>query len=172
MDSVARIGSPAPDFELKDLEGARHSPRDELGSILVLNFWSAECVHSQRADEEFEDMAQEWGEGVAFWCIASSENGDDELIRNAAAKNKIDRLLRDQNLTVADAYGAVTTPHVFVIDEQGVLRYSGAFNDVSLRQRTPTRNYLQEVVRAVQNGVDPDHSETAPFGCAIVRHSI
>jgi len=172
MDSIARIGSAAPNFELEDLEGARHSPRDELGSILVLNFWSADCVHSQRADEEFEDLAQEWGEGVSFWCIASNENEDEELIGNAAAKNKIDRLLRDQHLAVADAYGAVTTPHVFVIDEQGVLRYSGAFNDVSLRQRTPTRNYLQEAVKAVQNGVDPDHSETAPFGCAIIRHSI
>jgi thiol-disulfide isomerase/thioredoxin len=103
MDSIAGIGSPAPNFELEDLEGKRHSPRDEFGSILVLNFWSAECVHSQRADEEFEDLAQVWGEGVAFWCIASNENEDDELIRNTAAKNKIVRLLRDQNLTVADA---------------------------------------------------------------------
>ena len=172
MDSIARIGSPAPTFELEDLEGEQHSPRDELGSILVLNFWSADCVHSQRADEEFETMAKEWGEGVSFWCIASNENEDDELIRNVAASNKIDRLLQDQHLAAAEAYGAVTTPHVFVIDGQGVLRYSGAFNDVSLRQRTPTRNYLQEAVKAVQNGVDPEHSETSPFGCAIIRHAI
>lgn len=172
MDPLARIGSPAPDFELVDLRGDLHSLRDELGSILVLNFWSAECIHSQRADEEFETLAQEWGEGVSFWCIASNENEDDELIRNVAANNKIDRLLRDQHLAVAEAYGAVTTPHVFVIDERGVLRYSGAFNDVSLRQRTPTRNYLQEAVKAVQNGVDPEHSETSPFGCAIIRHAI
>ena len=172
MDPLTRIGSPAPDFELVDLRGDLHSLRDELGSILVLNFWSAECIHSQRADEEFETMAKEWGEGVSFWCIASNENEDDELIRNVAASNKIDRLLRDQHLAVAEAYGAVTTPHVFVIDERGVLRYSGAFNDVSLRQRTPTRNYLQEAVKAVQNGVDPEHSETSPFGCAIIRHPI
>ena len=172
MDSVARIGSPAPNFELEDLEGERHSPRDEFGSILVLNFWSAECVHSQRADEEFENLMQEWGEGVSLWCIASNENEDDELIRNAADNNKIDRLLRDRHLAVADAYGAVTTPHVFVIDEQGVLRYAGAFDDVSLHQRTPTRNYLQEAVEAVQIGLDPEHSERPPFGCAIIRHSI
>ncbi len=172
MDPLARISSPAPDFELVDLRGNQHSLRDELGSILVLNFWSAECIHSQRADEEFGTLALEWGEGVSLWCIASNENEDDELIRNVAANNKIDRLLRDQHLAVADAYGAVTTPHVFVIDERGVVRYSGAFSDVSLRQRTPTRNYLQEAVKAVQNGVDPEHSETSPFGCAIIRHAI
>ena len=172
MDTIAQIGSPAPDYELKDLEGERHSLRDELGSILVLNFWSAECIHSKRADEIFKELEQEWGEGVSFWCIASNENEDDELVKNAAGNNKINRLLRDRHHAVADAYGAVTTPQVFVIDEMGLLRYAGAFDDVSLRQRTPTRNYLQEAVGAVQRGLDPEPSETPPFGCAIIRHAI
>ncbi len=172
MDPIAQIGSPAPDFELKDLEGERHSLRDELGSIVVLNFWSAECTHSKRADEGSEELVREWGDGVSFWCIASNENEDDELVKNAAGNNKIDRLLRDRHHAVADTYGAVTTPHVFVIDKKGVLRYAGAFDDVSLRQRTPTRNYLQEAVGAIQNGLDPEPSETLPFGCAIIRHPI
>ena len=42
MDSVAQVGSLAPDFVLEDLEGEKHSLRDELGSIVVLNFWSAD----------------------------------------------------------------------------------------------------------------------------------
>jgi peroxiredoxin len=172
VDSIAQIGSPAPDFELKDLEGDKHALRDELGSILVLNFWSAECIHSKRADEIFEEFAQKWGDSVSSWCIASNENEDDELIKNVAGTNKIKRLLRDRHQSVADAYGAVTTPHLFVIDAMGVLRYAGAFDDVSLRQRTPTRNYLQEAVVAVQNGLDPEPSETSPFGCAIIRHAI
>ncbi len=172
MDSIAQIGSPAPDFELKDLEGEKHALRDELGSILVLNFWSAECIHSKRADEIFEELAQKWGDGVSFWCIASNENEDDELVKNVARNNKIKRLLRDRHHSVADAYGAVTTPHIFVIDGMGVLRYAGAFDDVSLRQRTPTRNYLQEAVGAVQNGLDPEPTETPPFGCAIIRRAI
>lgn len=172
MDPVARIGSPAPDFELKDLEGEGHSLRDELGSIVVLNFWSAECTHSKRADEVFEGLVQELGDDVSVWCIASNENEDDELVTNVAGANKIDRLLRDRHHVVADAFGAITTPHVFVIDKEGVLCYAGAFDDVSLRQRTPTRNYLKEAVGAVQNGLDPDPSETPAFGCAIIRHAI
>jgi peroxiredoxin len=172
VDPIAQIDSPAPDFDLQDLDGENHSLRDELGSILVLNFWSAECTHSKRADEVFEELVQELGDGVSFWCIASNENEDDELIKKVAENNKIDRLLRDRNHSVADAYGAVTTPHVFVIDGKGVLRYAGAFDDVSLRQRTPTRNYLQEAVTAVQNGLDPEPSEIPPFGCAIIRHAI
>lgn len=172
MDSVARIGSPAPDFELEDLEGQMHALREELGSILVLNFWSAECTHSKRADKVVDELLQEWGSDVSFWCIASNENEDDEMLRNAAGKNKIERLLRDRGQEVADIYGAVTTPHVFVIDGMGVLRYAGAFDDVDLRQRMPTRNYLKEAVGAVQKGHNPEPSEIPPFGCAMVRHAM
>jgi peroxiredoxin len=172
MDSIARIGYPAPEFELTDFDGQGRSLRDALGSIVVLNFWSADCIHSTRAEAVFEELMQEWGEDVTLWCIASNENEDDELVKNVAGKSKIDRLLRDRHSELADAYGAVTTPHVFVIDEEGVLRYAGAFDDVSLRQRTPTRNYLREAVVAVRNGESPEPSETLPFGCAIIRHAI
>ena len=172
MDSIAQVGSPAPDFVLEDLEGEMHSLRDELGSILVLNFWSAECTHSKRSDQAVEELMQRWGGEVSFWCIASNENEDDEMLRNAAGKNKIERLLRDRGQQVADIYRAVTTPHVFVIDGMGVLRYAGAFDDVDLRQRMPTRNYLGEAVAAVLKGLDPDPTQTSPFGCAIVRHAM
>ena len=109
---------------------------------------------------------------MSFWCIASNENENDEMLKSAAGNNKIERLLRDRHQEVADAYGAVTTPHVFVIDGMGVLRYGGAFDDVNFRQRTPTRNYLREAVAAVQKGLDPEPSQTSPFGCAIIRHAL
>ena len=171
MDPIARIGDPAPEFALRGLDGQEHSLRDWLGSIVVLNFWSAECVHSRRADTVIEELLQERG-GVSLWCIVSNENEDDELVKRVAAKNKTERLLRDGDQEVADSYGAVTTPHVFVIDEKGVLRYAGGLDDVSPRQRVPTRNYLSEAVAAVRNGLSPEPSETPPFGCAILRHSI
>ena len=172
MDSIAQVGNPAPDFELEDLESQKHALRDQLGSIVVLNFWSADCIHSKRADQVVGGLVQEWGGGVSFWCIASNENEDDEMLKTAAGSNKIERLLRDRHQEVADAYGAITTPHVFVIDGMGVLRYAGAFDDTSLRQRTPTRNYLQESVAAVQKGQHPEPSEISPFGCAIIRHTL
>jgi peroxiredoxin len=172
MDPIARIGDPAPEFELADLDGQRHSLSDRRGSIVVLNFWSAECIHSTRADGVFEELVHEWGDAVSLWCIAPNANEEDELVRSVAGKNKIPRLLRDQGHKVADSYGAVTTPHIFVIDEKGVLRYTGGLDDVSLRQRTPTRNYLREAVRAVRQGIHPEPAETPPFGCAIIRHTL
>ena len=110
--------------------------------------------------------------GYGFVAPDGEESENDELVKNAAGNNKISRLLRDRHHAVADVYGAVTTPQVFVIDGMGVLRYAGAFDDVSLRQKTPTRNYMQEAVGAIQNGQDPEPTETLPFGCAIIRHAI
>jgi hypothetical protein len=68
-----------------------------------------------------------------------------------------------------DAYEAQTTPHLFVVDASGILRYRGAFDDVTFRQRTPTKFYLRDAVSAVLENRLPDPAETAPFGCAIVR---
>jgi|LGOV01.1.fsa_nt_gb hypothetical protein len=70
-----------------------------------------------------------------------------------------------------DLYSAVTAPHFFDIDEKGVLRYRGAPDDTSFRQREPTAHYLKDAVEALLNGRDPNPAETAGYGCAIVRHS-
>ena len=172
MDSLARIGDRAPEFDLMDLNGRKHSLRDWLGSIVVLNFWSAECDHSTRADQILEELADEWGDVVRLWCIAANENEDDERIRSVAQRNKVERLLRDHSQKVANIYGAMTTPHVFVIDADGILRYAGGLDDVNLRQRTPTKNYLREAVGAIKQGMNPEPSHTPPFGCAIVRQTI
>ncbi len=169
MDSLARIGEPAPSFKLADLDGKQRSLDDWRGSIVVLNFWSAECVHSRRTDEVLEELARGWGSDVLLCYIAANDSEGNDLVRQVADGGKVAHLLRDQDNRVADSYGAITTPHVFVIDSEGVLRYSGGLDDVSLRQRTPTRNYLIKAVRAIKNGQDPDPSETEPFGCAIVR---
>ena len=79
-------------------------------------------------------------------------------------------LLHDVNQQVADLYGAITTPHLFVIDVEGILRYQGAFDDVTFRQRTPTQNYLKMVVEALLQGKPPNPSQTPSYGCIIVRY--
>jgi hypothetical protein len=73
---------------------------------------------------------------------------------------------------VADLYQALTTPHVFVIDRDGILRYAGAVDDVSFRQRRPTRFYLDEAVEALLDGQLPAVAETPAYGCTIVREAV
>ena len=70
-----------------------------------------------------------------------------------------------------DLYGSLTTPHIFVIDREGKLRYQGAFDDVTFRQREPTRFYLKDALDALLAGRQPEPAQTTPYGCSIVRHT-
>ena len=70
---------------------------------------------------------------------------------------------------MADLFDAQTTPHVFVIDRDGILRYRGAVDDVTFRKRNPTRFFLDEAVEALLEGHLPALTESPAYGCAIVR---
>jgi peroxiredoxin len=169
MDPVARIGQPAPDFALPDLAGVMHRLEAMRGRILVLIFWSADCAHSERTNHTLAALRPGWGERVQVWWVASNPNESLERLRGAALGEQIGPVLVDGDQSVAELYGAAATPHAFVIDADGVLRYAGAPDDVALRRPTPTRAYLAQAVEALLAGREPDPAETLPFGCALVR---
>ena len=134
MDTVVKTGEPAPDFSLPDLDGGVHDLSDYEGKIIVINFWSTECPSAIRADEGFGPLLEEWGEEVALLSIASNANETHDQLIEAAAERSVSPVLSDADQAVANLYGAVTTPHIFVIDREGILRYQGAFNDVTFFQ--------------------------------------
>jgi hypothetical protein len=86
------------------------------------------------------------GRGPALLSVASNANEPDGMLAAVARQRRIPVVLRDANASVAGRYEALTTPHAFLIDRQGFLRYRGAVDDVSFRQREPSRFYLQEAV--------------------------
>jgi len=86
-----------------------------------------------------------------------------------AQGRRIPKILIDARHVVADQYEAITTPHVFVLDREGILRYRGAIDDVTFRRREVTQFFLREVVEALLHGEIPELSETTAYGCAIMR---
>jgi peroxiredoxin len=171
MDSQPKIKHkvPAPEFSLHDLGGELHTLKDYLGRIVVINFWSAECPWSERADQELVQFLQKTKETVVLLSIASNDNEKLEKINSEASKRGLPLVLLDENNRVADLYGAITTPHLYVLDTQGLLQYQGAIDDVNFRTRTPSKNYLIEAVEALLRGDVPDPVETLSYGCTIVR---
>ncbi len=163
------LNQPAPDFRLPDLDGQIHALRDYLGRVVVLNFWSAECPHAARADTLLTGYLRAWEPRVALLSIASNVNETSAQIAQVAAERRLPLVLLDRGSVVADLYVALTTPHLFIVDEGGVLRYQGAFDDVTFRQRTPSHDYLYDAVEAVLAGARPQTAETSAYGCAIVR---
>lgn len=169
MDSLINTNQPAPNFVLPDLQGRPHRLSERGGSITILNFWSAECPWSERTDRLIAGWLEAWGEHVTLWRIAANANEPPEMLVRTAAQRSLGVVLHDAYQKVADLYAAQTTPHVFVVDAQGILRYQGAVDDVTFRQRTPTRYYLQVAVEALLAGRLPDPGEVPPYGCTVVR---
>jgi hypothetical protein len=91
------------------------------------------------------------------------------MLDAAAKARRLPTVLLDSQHLIADLYEAITTPHAFVIDREGILRYRGAVDDVTFRHRKATRFYLEEAVEALLDGRLPELQETLAYGCAIVR---
>ena len=163
------INHPVPDFELPDLNGRLHRLSDYRGRIVIVNFWSCECPHSERTDRSTMACLVQWGDDVEMLSIAANRSESISNVAEAVNARRLPRVLIDAEHVVADLYEAVSTPHVFVVDRDGILRYRGAVDDVTFRQRKATRFFLEEAVEALLEGHLPTLTETPAYGCAIVR---
>ena len=164
-----QLNQPAPDFELPDLEGNPHHLSDHRGKIVIVNFWSCECPHSERTDRSTMACLVQWGDDVAMLSIAANRSESISSVVGAVNARRLPKVLIDAEHIVADLYGAVSTPHVFVVDRNGILRYRGAVDDITFRQRKATRFFLKEAVDALLEGHLPARTETPAYGCTIVR---
>jgi peroxiredoxin len=163
------INHPAPGFTLPDMDGQLHSLSDFRGKIVIINFWSAECPWSHRVDQALVEQLHKWGHRVFLLPVASNVNEGVELITQESFKRGLPLVLHDENHVIADLYRALTTPHFFVVDQEGILRYQGAYDDVNFRQREPTQDYLIDAVEALLQGELPEPSQTVSYGCSLVR---
>lgn len=163
------LHQPAPDFELPDLHGRLHRPCDHRGKIVIINFWSAECPHSARTDGLILGLLEGWHGEVKLLSIAANQNESVQIMEEAAKARRVPNVLIDAQHIVADQYEAMTTPHIFVLDRGGILRYRGAVDDVTFRRREASQFFLREAVEALLKGKIPELNETPAYGCTIVR---
>jgi len=164
-----KLNLPAPDFELCDLQGVPHRLSDCRGKIIIINFWSAECPHSERTDHSIMACLVQWGADVEMLSIAANRSESIEMVEEAAKTRRLPTVLIDAENIVADLYEAQMTPHVFVLDRDGILRYRGAVDDVTFRRRKAIRFFLEEAVEALLAGRLPELTEMPAYGCTIVR---
>lgn len=164
-----QLNQPAPEFELHDLQGQPHKLSDYRGKIVIVNFWSADCPHSERTDHYIVSLLERWNGEVVLFSIAANRNESLQLVEMVAATRGLPRVLLDVEGRVADLYRAITTPHIFILDRDGILRYQGAVDNITFRKREATHFFLQEAVEALLVGRLPEPAETPAYGCAIVR---
>jgi peroxiredoxin len=165
------IGAQAPTFELPDTEGTTHSPDGDPATVVV--FTCNHCPYALAWNDRIMDVARDYRErGVRVLAINSNDaqryprDSYEAMKRRVAAEGWPLPYLRDESQDVARAYGAQTTPDVFVLDAERRLRYRGA-PDSDYDDPSQNAAWLRGAIDAVLAGQDPSPRETKPIGCSI-----
>jgi len=172
----ATVGDTAPGFTLTDLSGQEHSLADSRGKVVVLEWINPKCPFSERHAREktMIHLADRFGD-VVWMAINSTSPGSSDSM-TAAEHRAYNRehgiaypVLVDPTGEVGKAYGAKTTPHMFVIDEEGTLIYEGAIDDDPLAREKPGKrtNYVERALEAHAAGKPVDPATTKPYGCTV-----
>lgn len=183
VTAAAMYGLPAhaaaPQFDVPDSRQQRRRLADFRGKTVVLEWTSASCpfVRAQYESGVMPEL-QKWAasQGVVWLSVVSTHPSR----RDYLAPDKFESLQRgrggsatilmDSAGTMGRAYGAVVTPHMFIIDPKGELAYSGAISDnptMSAQQARASRNYVKAALEDVLAGRKVATASTRPFGCTI-----
>lgn len=179
-DDHAKLGEKAPEFKLSDLDGKQHSLTDFAGKTVVLEWTNPSCpyiVGSYQSGVVADTVSamKKMGDDYVYIAINSTARGvtKEGVIRQNTAfltEHGVDiPVLVDFEGEVGHMYGAKTTPHVYVIDGDGVLRYNGAYtDDKSFSKDADDRtNYVLNALNQIAAGetVSPDYVK--PWGCGV-----
>ncbi|KYG69496.1 alkyl hydroperoxide reductase [Bdellovibrio bacteriovorus] len=176
----AKIGSPAPDFSVVDATGKTHKLADYKGKYVVLEWYNKDCPYV-RKHYDSKNMQKIQGDMTAkniVWLsvISSAPGKQGHLAATDAVKNaqkegsKASAILLDEKGVMGKAYGAKTTPHMYLIDPQGVLRYNGAIdsNDsADPKTIASSENYIVRAVASAEKGEKIAKETSKPYGCSV-----
>lgn len=179
------IGTPAPaaDVKLKDVVGGERSLKDiagENGLLVIFSCNTCPFVIGSEGSEGWQDRYGALAQGCAAKKIgftlvnsndAKREAGDSYTDMQLQYKkhNYGGHYLLDQGHVLADAFGARTTPHVFLFDKNMKLVYKGAIDDNVGSAEDVKEPWLRNAIAAVAEGRTPDPATTRNIGCSIKR---
>jgi peroxiredoxin len=180
--AIAAESRPAPDFKGKDADGKEHSLADYKGKVVVLEFTNPGSPVSGKPGcpfmvgryekgvmQKLQDKVK--GMGAEYLAVNSSNFNTAEDSKKIAEKFSIKvPTLVDSDGTIGKAFGAKTTPHMFVIGKDGNIAYDGALNE----NRSPdadkdadSKNFVEEAVAAAVKGETPAVTKTESYGCSV-----
>jgi alkyl hydroperoxide reductase subunit AhpC len=174
-----KIGKAAPDFNLSDIIGENHTLKQYRGKYVVLEWINHGCpfVKKQYTENNMQSLQKELvGEDVVWLSICSSAEGKQGYMTpknwraiNSQKGGNATAILLDPTGKVGRKYGAKTTPHMFLIDPEGVLIYQGAIDnfrsfDDDLSQLD---NYVKKALQEAMAGKSVSTPQTKPYGCSV-----
>jgi peroxiredoxin len=171
------IGSPAPDFALGGVDGKTHTLSEYKGKIVVLEWTNPGCPVVQRhyRDGLMPAVQKECTAKGIVWLAINSTTPKHPNYQEAGTLKKtyedwkaaFTALLMDPEGKTGKAFDAKTTPHLFVIDQQGRLAYNGAIDDDSRGENPNRTNYVKLAVDALLKGEPVATTTTRSYGCSV-----
>lgn len=180
--AASLINAPAPLFSMTDTNGEKVSLKSLTGNIVVLEWKNHLCPfvqahydsgNMQKLQKKYKDKSVVW---ISVVSSAKGKQGyvDNKKANNIALKEKsaAHHILLDKNGKMSKMYRAKTTPHMYVIDAEGVLVYAGAIDDnprpfYGKEKIAKAKNYVVKAVDALLEGDPVAVQQTKPYGCSI-----
>jgi peroxiredoxin len=176
---AVEIGKPAPDFSATDINGKTVKLSDYKGKIVVLESYNSDCpfCNNQYKTGAMQELEKDMAAKGVVWLIVNSVNPNNPSHRTPdQAKQEITdkkiiaaAWIDDSSGTVGHLYDMKTTPHMFVVDKDGMLVYDGAIDNKPDPQHDPhtARNYVREAVDSLLAGQPVPVAQTKPYGCGV-----
>lgn len=177
-DPVLKIGDKAPDFQLKNIDGKFYKlselmlPTGKKPNGYIIVFTCNTCPYAQAYEERIislhEKMLPKGYPVVAIQPNNAAKSPGDSFSA-MKSKNYSFLYLHDEKQEVFPAFGASRTPEVYLLDQDFILRYTGAIDNNAMDQNAVTSFYVEEAVKAIEAGKKPETESTRAVGCSIKR---
>jgi hypothetical protein len=177
---AARVGEPAPDFTATDTHGQSQKLSEYRGKCVVLEWHNRDCPFTRKhyASGNMQRLQKEWtAKSVVWFTVISSAPGQQGYITGAAENAYVREMnagptavLLDPQGELGHLYDAKTTPHMFVINPQGILIYNGAIDDKATTDEfdiSGARNYVSAAFEEAMAGKPVSQPTSRPYGCSV-----
>ena len=176
----AVIGQPAPAFSTVDANGKTVSLSDFKGKHVVLEWVNPGCPYVQKHYNSGNMPATQkaaTAKGAVWLAVNSTERAASDYLKPTALDGWMKEqgaaptaVLMDEDGVIGQAYGARTTPHMFIIDPKGVLVYAGGIDSIaSARPDDIPRatNYVNQALGEAYGGKPISAAATKAYGCSV-----
>ena len=174
------VGEQAPAFTLESTSGTTYTLAELRGKFVVMEWLNFDCPYTRKHYESGNMphlQAKYAGDEVVWLSISSSAPGkpghyppDVMNARNEQYGGEQTAILMDPAGEVGRAYGARTTPHMFVIDRQGTVIYMGGIDDRPTADTSDIKgatNHVDAALQAALHGKEVEVETAPPYGCHI-----
>jgi peroxiredoxin len=174
------VGQPAPDFKLTDTSGKTVRLSDYKGKHVVLEWNNPGCpfVRKHYDSGNMQTLQKEiTGKGVVWLAVNSTETASGDYLAPqqlarwmTSQKAAPTAVLMDEDGVAGKAYGARTTPHMYIVNPQGTLVYAGGIDSIPSARADDVKtatNFVRQGVNEALAGKPISTSASRPYGCSI-----